>query len=239
MSAKRTAQLPLALRLDPGATLASFHPGSNRGAVSQVRAAARGPEWLFLWGPPGTGKSHLLNAACHAAGTHNRTACLVPLERNAEWEPAALAGLHGTDLVCLDGLDAIAGLRAWEEAVFHLLNGLREAGGSVLMAARGRPVSLEIGLPDLRSRLGWGTLVRLRPMDDEDKLAALRLRAHERGLELPDDAAAYLIRRVARDTPTLFDLLDRLDAASMAAKRRITVPFVREVLEDSGHGAGG
>ena len=234
MTPERTTQLPLALRLDPGATLDSFHPGANRGAASQVRAAARGPEWLYLWGPAGTGKSHLLNAACHEAGSHQRTACLVPLDRSADWEPGALAGLQGIDLVCLDGLDAIAGLRAWEEAVFHLLNGLREAGGSVLMAARARPAALQIGLPDLRSRLGWGTLVRLRPMNDEDKLSALRLRAHRRGLQLPDDAAAYLIRRVARDTRTLFELLDRLDAASMAAKRRITVPFVREVLEHSG-----
>lgn len=233
------AQLPLALRLDPGATFDSFHPGANRSALSQVRAAAAGPAWLYLWGAPGTGKTHLLNAACHAAGEAGRTACLVPLDRSDGWAPDALAGLQGIHLVCLDGVDALAGRREWEEALFHLLNGLREAGGSVLMAARGRPASMPVGLPDLRSRLGWGTLVRLKALEDDDKLAALKLRARQRGLDLSDEAAGYLIRRVARDTRTLFGLLDRLDSASLAAKRRLTVPFLREVLEESGLGAGG
>lgn len=230
------AQLPLALRLDPGATFDSFHPGANRGALSQVRSAASGPAWLYLWGAPGTGKTHLLNAACHAAGEAGRTACLVPLGQSRGWSPDALAGLQGINLVCLDGVDGLASRQDWEEALFHLLNGLREAGGSVLMAARGRPAAMEVSLPDLKSRLGWGTLVRLKALDDEGKLAALRLRARQRGLDLPDEAAAYLIRRVARDTHTLFKLLDRLDAASLAAKRRLTVPFLREVLEGSGLG---
>lgn len=224
------AQLPLALRLDPGATFDSFHPGANQGALSQVRAAAAGPAWLYLWGTAGTGKTHLLNAACHAAGDAGRTACLVPLDRSDGWAPDALAGLHGISLVCLDGVDAVAGRRDWEEALFHLLNGLREAGGSVLMAARTRPAAMGVTLPDLKSRLGWGTLVRLKALDDDDKLAALRLRARQRGLDLSDEAAGYLIRRVARDTHSLFALLDRLDAASLAAKRRLTVPFLREVL---------
>lgn len=228
------AQLPLALRLDPGATFDSFYPGPNRGALAQVGAAAAEPAWLYLWGAAGTGKTHLLHAACHAAGAAGRTACLVPLDQSDGWEPDALAGLQGIDLVCLDGIDALAGRRDWEEGMFHLLNGLREAGGSVLMAARGRPTAMAVTLPDLRSRLGWGTLVRLKALDDDDKLAALRMRARQRGLDLPDDAAAYLIRRVARDAHTLFALLDRLDAASLAAKRRLTVPFLRQVLEDSG-----
>lgn len=236
MAPPRTPQMPLALRLDPGATLKSFHPGPNRPAVTQVRSAAASPAWLYLWGPAGGGKTHLLNAACHEAGTAGRTACLVPLDRSVDWDPSTLAGLQGIDLVCLDGIDAIAGRRDWEEAVFHLLNGLREAGGSVLMSACARPASLRVTLPDLRSRLGWGTLVRLKSLDDEDKLMALRLRAHERGLRLPDDVAAYLIRRVARDSHTLFGILEELDAASMAAKRRLTVPFVREVLAEAGPG---
>lgn len=227
------AQLPLALRLDPGATFDSFHPGANRGALAQVRASAAEPAWLYLWGAPGTGKTHLLNAACHAAGGAGRTACLVPLDRSDGWSPDALAGLQGIHLVCLDGLDAVAGRREWEEAVFHLLNGLREAGGSVLMSARGRPAAMKLRLPDLKSRLGWGTLVRLTALDDDDKLAALRLRARQRGLDLPDESAGYLIRRVARDTHTLFALLDRLDSASLAAKRRLTVPFLKDVLDAS------
>lgn len=225
-----TAQLPLALRLDPGATFDSFHPGANQRALSQVRASAAGPAWLYLWGAAGTGKTHLLNAACHAAGDAGRTACLVPLDRSDGWAPDALAGLQGISLICLDGVDAVAGRREWEEALFHLLNGLREAGGSVLMASRGRPGAMEVTLPDLKSRLGWGTLVRLKALGDDDKLAALRLRARQRGIDLSDEAAGYLIRRVARDTHSLFALLDRLDAASLAAKRRLTVPFLREVL---------
>lgn len=229
-------QLPLGLRLDPGATFETFYPGPNRAVLAQARAAAAEPAWLYLYGPAGGGKSHLLNAACHEATHRQRTACLVPLDRASHWSPAALSGLQDVALVCLDGLDAIAGRHDWEEAVFHLLNGLREAGAGVIMAAGRRPAGLDLALPDLRSRLGWGTLLHVRAMDDDDKLAALKARARQRGLEFPDDAAGYLIRRVARDTPTLFRLLERLDRESLAAQRRITVPFLREVLEEWGLG---
>lgn len=236
MRAERTApvQLPLGLRLDPGATFESLQEGANRVAVSEVRAAAAAPAWIYLCGPRGTGKTHLLHAACHEAASHQRTACLVPLGQAHQWSVRALSGLQGVELVCFDELDAIAGDREWEEAVFNLLNGLRESTASVLMAAVERPAALRWRLPDLRSRLGWGTVRRLKPLDDEDKLAALKQRARLRGLELPDEVAGYLMRRVARDTKSLFRLLDRLDHESLAAKRRLTVPFVREVLDETG-----
>lgn len=232
----RHGQLPLALKLDAGATFGSFHPGPNAAALDQVRRAVDGEGWLFLWGAPGTGRTHLLNAACQAAGGAGRTACLLPLERADAFSPLALEGLAGVDLVALDDVDRVAGHREWEEALFHLLNALRDGGTAVLMSAVRRPHDLALTLPDLRSRLGWGTLVRLDAGDDADRIQALRLRARLRGLELPEEAAGYLLRRVPRDLKTLMHLLDTLDAASLSAKRRLTVPFLREVLASESAG---
>lgn len=230
MSAAGHAQLPLALKLDPGATFESFHPGPNAAALDQVRRAADGNGWLYLWGAPGSGKTHLLNAACQAAGAAGRTACLLPLDRADDFSPGALEGLAAVDLVALDDVDRVAGQGGWEEAFFHLLNALRDGGGAVLMSAASRPRDLALKLPDLRSRLGWGTLVRLDAGSDADRIEALRLRARLRGMELPEEAAGYLLRRVPRDLGNLMHLLDTLDAAALSAKRRLTVPFLREVL---------
>jgi DnaA family protein len=99
-----------------------------------------------------------------------------------------------------------------------------------LSAAHAAPEQLGVCLPDLRSRLGWGGVYALQPVDDAARMQILRVRAHERGLELPEDTAQFLLRRCPRDLPALMALLERLDAAALTAQRRLTVPFVREVL---------
>lgn len=225
-------QLPLALKQDAGATLEGYYPGANQGALEQVRAVIHRPTWLYLWGAEGTGKTHLLNATCHHAGAQGRATCLLPLAQHERITPELLDGLHGLHLVCLDDLHAVAGDRQWEEALFYLLNRLRWEGTSVLMAGRSKPSGLHWSLPDLKSRLAWGTLVKLHGLSDEEKIQALQLRAKARGFDLPQESAIWLMRRVARDTRTLMRILEELDTASLQAQRRVTVPFLREVLQD-------
>src|SRR3569623_871177 len=130
-----------------------------------------------------------------------------------------------------DGVDRIAGDRGWETALFHLYNRVREAGGQLVVAARGNPATLALDLPDLRSRLSWGLVLQLHELGDEDKAAALRLQAHQRSKEMPAEVASFLMRRCRRDMAALFALLDELDHASLAAQRRLTVPFVKSVLD--------
>lgn len=223
-------QLPLGIRLREGATFDGYYAGPNHLAVEAVRAclSGSGESLIYLWGAAGVGKSHLLQAACHEMGVRGEPAAYLPLDEIPS--PAMLEGLESMPLVCLDALEAVAGDRDWEEALFHLYNRLREAGGRLLVAARARPAELALNLADLVSRLNWGLTFQLQTLDDEEKLEVLYLHAQRRGLVMPEEVGRYLIRREARDLPVLLALLDTLDQASLAAQRRLTVPFVKDVL---------
>lgn len=220
-------QLPLGIALPESATLAGYVAGANGAALTALRGLAGGDR-LYLHGPAGSGKSHLLQAVCRVSP--GRSAYL-PLGELAGHPPAVLDGLDGLDRVCLDEVDAVAGDRAWEEALVGFLDGLR-ARGAAVVAAGPRPADeLGLALPDLASRLAWGAVYALQPLDDDGKRRLLRRRAEARGLAMPPEVADFVIRRAPRDVRALLALLDRLDRASLAAKRRLTVPFVKTVLD--------
>ncbi|KAA2285204.1 DnaA regulatory inactivator Hda [Arenimonas fontis] len=224
------SQLPLDLRAASDQRLDAFHDAPA--VVAAVQAAARGerPDWLYLQGPAGAGKTHLLLAACADAAHTGRRALYLPLPAMAGQLAGALAGQESAALACLDGLEAVAGRREDEEALFHFHNRLRAAGGIALYAARSAPAALGLGLPDLATRLGQCTRLPLALLDEAGRRAVLRARAARRGLELDEAALDYLLRRVDRDLASLTALLDRLDRASLAAQRRLTIPFLREQL---------
>ncbi|MGL5364634.1 MAG: DnaA regulatory inactivator Hda, partial [Plesiomonas shigelloides] len=134
-------------------------------------------------------------------------------------------------LVCIDNIELIAGDPEWELAIFDLYNRIREQGRTrLLIAGDQAPRQLNLTLPDLASRLDWGQIYKLYPLADEDKLQALQARARLRGFEMPEDVGRFLLKRLSRDMRTLFDTLDKLDHASIAAQRKLTIPFVKEIL---------
>lgn len=225
-----TPQLPLSLRAPPDQRFEAFL--GNDPARDAVRAAARGdgPEWLFLAGPAGSGKSHLLLAACAEAGALGRRAAYLPLPAFAGRLSEALAQQEGADLLCLDGLEAVAGGHEDEVALFHFHNRARAGGAIVLYAARGNPAAIGLGLPDLVTRLGQCVRFALAPLDEAGRRELLRQRAARRGLELDEAVLDFLLRRVDRDLASLTRLLDTLDRASLAAQRRITIPFLKQHL---------
>ena len=225
-------QLPLGLELRDSARFDGFFAGPNREAVDSLRlaAAGQGESLVYIAGPAGMGKTHLLQAACHHAAGNRRASTYLPMQQLFELAPAVLEGMEQMDLVCLDDVQLMAGDEAWEHGLFNLFNRLREAGGSLLVAGEQRPGLTGFCLPDLVSRLGWGVTYVLRPLDDADMLAALSCRAAGRGLELPEETASFLLKRIPRDPASVFNLLDRLDEASMIEQRRLTIPFVKSVL---------
>lgn len=227
-----TPQLPLGISLAPRTSFDAFFTGPNGFAVELARAIARGERerQAYLAGDTGLGKSHLLQAACRAAGDHGRAAAYLPLDGDSGIAPDALEGLEHLGLLSLDGVDAIAGDRAWEEALFGLINRCHSAGCALLFAARSVPAGLATALPDLGSRLAWGPVLRLEPLSDGQKQRALTERARTLGLDLPPAVADYLIRHYPRDLAGQLERLNHLDRASLAAGRRLTVPFVKEVL---------
>lgn len=220
-------QLPLAVRLDDAALFSTYHVGPNSEAVAFLRRVLDAPGPVaWIRGPTSSGKTHLLQATCAATPG----SAYLPAAELLALEPRALDGWEERSLVCLDDVDRLAGRASWERALFGLFNRLADAGGRLVVSGESGPSASGFGLPDLASRLAWGAVFRLQALGDEDKLKALQLRAAHRGIDLPEDTARYLLRRLPRDMAQLCSWLDRLDTASLAAQKRLTIPFVRQVL---------
>lgn len=224
-------QLPLALRYPPDQRLDTF-VAAPAGALAQLAelAAQPGSDWVYLSGPAGAGKTHLLLATCAATEAAGRRAAYLPLVAAVGRLRDALDALEGNDVLALDGLDAIAGHRDDEIALFDAHNRARAAGSRLLYAARANPDALALNLPDLHSRLSQCSRIGLQPLHDEGRREVLRQRAQRRGWVLEDAALEWLLKRVDRDLAGLTALLDQLDRASLAAQRRVTVPFLRQTL---------
>ncbi len=227
-------QLPLSIHIRDDATFASFYVSAkNVTLLASLQASIRGEgeQITYLWGSEGAGCTHLLHAACHFASEQERRVAYLPLRQHAELAPQLLEGLHELDLLCLDDVDAIAGNGVWEEALFNCYNRVREHTCRLLVSGNNAATQLLLDLPDLRSRLAWGVSFQVHALSDEDKIAALQMRAKLRGLELSVELAQFLLSRCPRDSHALFAILEKLDHASLSAQRKLTIPFVKQVLE--------
>ncbi len=207
-----------------------LHGESQPHSRSQTQSQPSRVYWIA--GPAGSGKSHLLQASCTLALARptGASALYLPLSQLAGFGPAALAGWQDASLVAVDELERVAGDRAWEEGLFALYRSLEERGATLIAAATAMPGELPFALPDLRSRFSAAMLLRLQPLDEAGQRQVLQLRARSRGLTLPPHTARYLQRHYRRDLPTLCGLLDTIDLAALQAQRRLTVPFIRQVL---------
>lgn len=226
-------QLPLALRFPPEQRLLTYIGGAT-GMIERLQVLAAGglSDALYLQGGSGSGKTHLLLGTCAAAEAAGRRAQYLSLARVCGHARAAFEGLeHTADLVALDDLDAISGSQDDEVALFDLHNRLHDAGAGLLYAATAAPATLAVALPDLRSRLAQCTLMPLRMLDDAGRAAVLRQRAASRGLAFEDAALDWLLTRCSRDLSDLTAMFEQIDRASLAAQRRITVPFLRQLLD--------
>ena len=229
------AQLPLRLALSGGRRFGDFEATTeNAELVDAVRRSAveRTPGRLLIVGDAGSGKSHLLEAAIEAASAGGDAVAFVPMRDWRSQRVDAVRGLgRGGGLLCIDDVDAAAGDRGWEEALLALVEESASWRTRIVFSAGAVPSNVPFVLADLRSRLSAATLYRLRELDDESRARALRRHASGRGIEIPDDVVGYVLTRYRRDMPSLVALLDRLDHHSMARQRRLTVPFVRDLIE--------
>lgn len=224
-------QIPLTLKFSNDQGFHSFFGSRDSVIALQAIANSESKEWLYVSGAAGSGKSHLLLATCVLAQKQNRRALYFPLSVFAGRLQEVLPDQENADIVCLDGLEHIAGNEQDEVALFHFHNRARAATATIIYAARQAPHGLSLLIPDLQSRLGQCTRLNLESLDDEGRRSVLSQRALQRGLELDEAVLDYMFKRVGRDLLTLTTLLDKLDRESMAAQRKITVPFLRKLLE--------
>ncbi len=186
----------------------------------------------IVWGESLSGKTHLLQACCAKQAENNQSVSYIPLKLLSLHGAEVLHGLANSSLVVVDDVDSVIGDKVWETALFNLINQTRDKQQLLLLSSTNNPRQLECVLPDLASRLIWGGSYQLQTLSDEDKPKALKAKAAQRGFELSDRVVDYLFRHYPRDIESLMDILDKLDQESLRLKTKITVPFVKQVLNN-------
>jgi DnaA family protein len=223
-------QLTLNVGLSDHACFGNFFSGANAATLHAIRelTGSEQPGLLVLCGVPGCGKTHLLYAAQKASIASGRPASYLSMA-----DPAVVASLDGFDdlgsLVCLDDIDRAAGGKDAERLLFNLVEHVRQTRGGMLVGSRRPPLECGFRAADLVSRLNSGVVLRLEPLSDEGRAAALRLRARQRGFDLPEEVISYVLKRFPRDASALFGLLDRIDSCSLSEQRKVTIPFVKKL----------
>ncbi|MDH5767291.1 MAG: DnaA regulatory inactivator Hda [Gammaproteobacteria bacterium] len=227
-----SSQMVLDLKLRDSYSFSNFIAGENELVLEllQAMALAEGEQQLYIWGNDFCGKSHLLQAVCQAAAGNQYLSAYLPFKQLVHCASDVLEGLENVDIVCIDDIQLIQHKADWHEPIFDLINRLRAAGKFLLFASILPPNEMIIELEDLRSRLNWGPVIKIRSLNDDQKQQALQLRAKSRGFELPDNVANYILNNFERDMSGLLEKLEQLDKVSLEQQRRLTVPFVKQVF---------
>lgn len=228
-------QIPLALKLPPASGLHDFVADNRTEIIQAVDhvMTASGHEYLFIHGEAGTGKTHLLSAICQRAEHQELSFGYIPLRECSTLSPEILDDLENREIVCLDDIEAISGIAAWETAVFNLYNRLRENNNRLIVTSRLGARQLPLALADLQSRLCWGISIPIPRLSDEHKKHILAMRASSLGMELPEETIEYLFNNHSRSLAALLEILAHLDTASLTHQRKLTIPFVRQQLQHS------
>lgn len=201
-------------------------------SLKELRIQLKEPRQFYLWGAGQTGKSHLLQAICNHLASTKQNSIYLPLNEFSSNDSNILQDIHHLDVVCVDDVDQVIGDYNWEKALFQLINELRIDNKSIVMTASNKPSAMKLLIPDLASRLVWGPVYKLNVLDDEQKATALQLHAEARGFKISSDVCGYLIKRYSRELKRLVGLLNQIDQQSLIQKRKVTVPFVKTVLDE-------
>lgn len=225
-------QLPLHLNPSELYALENFHFAKQELAGAMTSFCREDDiEFLYLWGEEGVGKTHLLLAVAEVIQKQGSRVAYLPMaEIVSSSSPAILSQLEQLDLLCIDELESLSGKIDWQEALFHCFNRLKQSSCRLLVSARYNPELLSFELADLHSRLATGLIYQVTALDDDDKRHVIVKQLSSRGLAVSEDVIQYLLRHYSRDMRRLALLMDELDKASMAEKRRLTIPFIKQII---------
>ena len=226
-------QLPLQFEFQSNQSFNTFYPGSNEEVINHLRHIFINNEQLiFIWGEQGTGKTHLLQAVCQESNQQSKSSFYFAFDDNSLPNPEMLNGLESFDIVCFDNIDRIAENSEWEHAFFNFFNSHRDANNKLVLSAHCPPKFLPIELPDLKTRMSWGLTLKLTELTDEQQLNALIYKANDLGFEIPVNVGRFLVSHYARDLPSIWLLLDKINHETLAAKRKLTIPFLKQIMSE-------
>jgi DnaA family protein len=227
-------QYSLDIALPKFATFETYINASDAQLLSALKQlsqpASSEPRQYFLWGAAGTGKTHLLQAICNHQDSAQQNAIYLPMKELVDQQAEILRDMHQLDVVCMDDVDTVLGDKEWDHQLFLLINELRAHNKSIVMTAAHNPHEANVSFPDLASRLVWGPVYKLNLLSDDGKSLAIQAHAKVRGLEVSVEVCSFLLKRFPRDLNKLIGLLEQLDKESLVQQKKVTVPFVKTVL---------
>ncbi|GAC29355.1 DnaA regulatory inactivator Hda [Brumicola pallidula] len=230
-------QLSLPVSLPDDETFDSFLEVDNEFAASYLKAFCdhgnnSNKSLCYLFGASGVGKSHLLFACCHQATLNGLQTVYLNMLELKEMPTQVISDIADYDVICIDNLHEIAGHQTWERTLFDLINQAVERSHQprLIMAANASPLVVGFQLPDLISRLTWGAVFQLASRSDKSLCDIIQFRIEHRGLEASEDCIKFLLTRVDRELSNLMLIVDELDKKSLQAKRKLTIPFIKQAL---------
>lgn len=210
-------------------TFESFHSSSNKVVIDSIKDDKN--KLLWIAGLKGSGKTHILQATINYMDNGINRLLYLPMRESKDFTPDILDNLDQFDLVAIDDIENVIGDFSWEEQLLILYEELIHTKSRILVSSSDTPQGLSFKLPDLASRFSLGLVDRLKPMNEEQMIEAISLHAKVRGFNLPQDVAKYLISRVPRDVSVLVDIIKLLDYESLSKQRKLTIPFIKTVLD--------
>jgi len=210
-------------------TFETFYLSSNKAVIDSIKDDRNKLIWIA--GLQGTGKTHILQATVNYMDDGDNRLLYLPMEESKDFTPDILDNLNQFDLVAIDDIENVIGDFSWEEQLLILYEELIHTKCRILISSSDTPQGLRFKLPDLASRFSLGLVDRLKPMNEEQIIKAISLHATVRGFNLPEEVAKYLISRVPRDVSVLVDIIKLLDYESLSKQRKLTVPFIKTVLD--------
>ncbi len=228
-------QIPLQFEFSSDQTFNDYYAGENREIVDHLQGFITKSEGglIYLWGDQGLGKSHLLQACGQMAQRNKIRSFFLSLSLQGLTDPSILEGLEEIEMVCIDDLNRIAGNDPWELAFFSFFNRIRDQGHRLIVSAPAPPNELPIRLPDLKTRLSWGLTLKLKSLTEQERVSALSYKARKTGLEISPQVGRFLLTHYSRDLPSLWALLEKIDHETLAAKRKLTIPFLKQILKNT------
>ncbi|NOQ64031.1 MAG: DnaA regulatory inactivator Hda [Methyloprofundus sp.] len=227
-------QIPIQFDLKVEQSFASFYTAKHEEVVRHLTRTANGTgeQQIFLWGDKGLGKTHLLQACCQHAQYLNRSVFYLELKAGKLPPSSVLDGIEDSDIVCIDNIEYCAGNCEWELALFNFYNLSRANNHQLVISAHGPANEIPLQLADLKTRMSWGLSLKLHELSDSEQIAAFTCKAKYLGFEISPQVGQFLNKHYASDLRALWGLLPKLEQSTLIAKRKLTLPFLKQILSE-------